>query len=205
MVIWLSTVTTATAQKPASESGDPAAAQAPAAPNTPPTSTTSPLSSTEKFHMAMRDSVLSPVMYGAAAAAGLSMATNSSRDYGQGGRGFARRYGDFIGTGIVYEISGTWISASLLHQDPRYYKSPKRGAGQRMTYALSRVLITRGDDGTTQMNTSNLIGTAVAAAASTAWHPNERHHGKRWTARLSTGLAFDGLEKLAKEFLRFGR
>ena len=106
-----------------------------------------------------------------------------------------------MGSRAVHEITGTWLAASLLHQDPRYYPSPQREFGPRLKYAATRPLITRGDDGSTQFNTSNLIGTMASATAATAWHPHETDHTKKWFTRVGTGLALDSAWKVAREFI----
>jgi hypothetical protein len=44
----------------------------------------------------------------------------------------------------------------VLHQDPRYFVKGTGGFWRRTGYAISREVITRGDDGRNHFNTSEL-------------------------------------------------
>ena len=59
------------------------------------------------------------------------------------------------------------VVPSLLHQDPRYYQLGHGGFLKRAGHAVGRVIITRSDSGHTQLNCSELMGGASAAAIST--------------------------------------
>jgi hypothetical protein len=58
-----------------------------------------------------------------------------------------------------------------LHQDPRYFVKGTGGFWKRTGYAISREFITRGDDGLSHFNTSELAGNAVAAGISNLYYP----------------------------------
>jgi hypothetical protein len=165
-----------------------------------------PLTPAGKLNYAIQRALLSPTAYlTAAAGAGFSMAIDEDSDqgYGMGGKGFARRFGDRFGTTCVSELTGSWIAASILRQDPRYFPSPKSGFGNRIGYAVSRVLVTRGDDGNSQFNASNLTGLAAGAGASIAWHRARDRSVKNYFATFGAFIGFDAASKLAKEF--FGK
>ena len=65
-----------------------------------------------------------------------------------------------------------YLYPALLKQDPRYYPSSSRSFLGRVTYAASRVLITRNDSGKTTLNTSYFLGVLTSVAISTAYRPN---------------------------------
>jgi len=64
-----------------------------------------------------------------------------------------------------------YLYPALLKQDPRYYPSSSRSFLGRVTYAASRVLITRNDSGKTTLNTSYFLGVLTSVAISTAYRP----------------------------------
>ena len=161
--------------------------------------------SQQKFRYAVRHSILSPTAYLlAAAGAGYSMAIDASGDrgYGMGAEGFSRRWGDRMGKATVTEVSGSWVAASLLRQDPAYYPAPDPDFGRRALYAASRVFITRGDSGDTQFNASNMAGIAVGVTASLAWNPARTMTSGRFFRSYGESLATNALSKLLREFLR---
>jgi hypothetical protein len=64
------------------------------------------------------------------------------------------------------------VLPTLLHQDPRFYQSSQGGFLHRTGYAVTRIVITRGDSGRTEFNFSEIIGSGLAAAISTySYHP----------------------------------
>jgi hypothetical protein len=103
--------------------------------------------------------------------AGIDQAENDDPSYGQGLKGYAKRYGAaFADTAIENFMVGA-VFPSLLHQDPRYYQLGKGGFWRRAGHAASRVFIIRSDSGKNQFNYSELAGSAIAAALSNTYHP----------------------------------
>jgi hypothetical protein len=85
-------------------------------------------------------------------------------------------------------------------QDPRYFTKGKGGFWKRTAYALSREVVTRGDNGRSQFSISELGGTAVATAIANAYYPdNERTAGKA-AARWGMQIGFNALFNELKEF-----
>ncbi len=157
-----------------------------------------------KFNYAVHDSFLSPLAYiKSVAGAGYSEAINSAGDrgFGWGPEGFAKRFGDRMGGTIIHDFGGYWITASLLHQDPRYYPSPDRRFSHRILYAATRVFVTRGDGGDSQFNVSNLVGMAASNAAQIAWTPRQDFTGSRYSRRMVESIGMNMGAKIVKEFL----
>ncbi|HVF55924.1 MAG TPA: hypothetical protein VM934_07215 [Pyrinomonadaceae bacterium] len=95
-------------------------------------------------------------------------------------------------------ILGSGVYPALFKQDPRYFPSGKKGFGPRALYAISRVFVTRGDNGESQPNVSRLAGTLSAAALANIWERSTPGHdriGVRPTfIRFGRSLAFDALQ-----------
>ncbi len=130
-----------------------------------------PLTAGGKFKLAAR-SAFAPYKYPyVAVRAAISQANNSEAAFGQGFRGYAKRYGTAFADSAIGGFMTKAAFPSLLRQDPRYYQMRTGGLSHRAAYAASRVFVTRTDSGKKQFNFSELFGRATAAAISNAYHP----------------------------------
>ena len=126
----------------------------------------------------------------------------SDRGYEMGGTGFMRRYADRMGTTTVSELTGSWMAASLLRQNPRYTPSSERGFGARARRALGGVVIGRKDSGEPCLNTSGLAGMALGAGASTAWHRSSDRSARNYFIALGSLAGLKAVANLSREFFR---
>lgn len=102
--------------------------------------------------------------------AGLSLATNDRLFLGRGGYGFLRRYGFNIVDEANYTFFGAFLFPTLFHEDPRYIPMDHGTKRARIAYALSRVVLTRNDAGSAELNKSLILGTVVSSAISSAYY-----------------------------------
>jgi hypothetical protein len=161
-----------------------------------------PLSNAEKFKMSLRCAI-SPIEFVRyAAQAGISQAEDHDAEYGQGGAAYGKRFALRFADGTVEGLFTHAIFPSLRHEDPRYFQLGEGNILHRAAYAFSRIFVTRTDAGDTQVNVSELAGSATAAGISTfTYHPRgERTLG---TALNVWGyhVAFDALRNGVLEFL----
>jgi hypothetical protein len=119
-------------------------------------------------------------------AAGINQASNSEPAFGQGFRGYAKRYGTSFGDTAIGDFMTGAVFPSLLRQDPRYYQMGKGGFLHRAMYAGLRIFITRSDSGHKQFNFSELLGNGLGAGISNLYHPAPRTLGNSisiwWTS-----------------------
>jgi hypothetical protein len=129
------------------------------------------LSSGDKFCLAADHTFdrITPVK--AALAAAFGQAINQPTGYEQGWDAYGKRFGAATGTISFNELFSTYLFPSLLHQDPRYFRSGKGTTNQRIKYAVSRIFITRTDSGGNAFNWSYLLGTSFAAGMQNAYFP----------------------------------
>lgn len=160
-----------------------------------------PLSSAEKFRVVARGSFdyVQPVWYGVLA--GIAQAENSEPSFGQGMRGYAKRYGTAAADGTIEDFMTGAVLPSLLHQDPRYFQSGQGGFWRRTGYAVSRIVVTRSDSGRAEFNFSEIIGSALSAGISNyTYHPR----ADRTLANTAHGwgmqIGYDTLTIALKEF-----
>jgi hypothetical protein len=160
-----------------------------------------PMTPKQKFQLAWRSAIDPVTFLTTGAIAGIQQWQNDFADYGQGASGYAKRYGANYADGFTGVMIGGAILPSILHQDPRYFYKGTGSIRSRALYALSTVVICRGDNGRWQPNYSNVLGTLAAGGISNAYYPaNDR--GFQLTIENSLiGLASGGGTALLQEFL----
>lgn len=160
-----------------------------------------PLTAGQKFRLAWRSAIDPVTFLTTGAIAGVEQWNNNFSAYGPGLGGYSKRYGANYADGFVGVMMGGAILPSLLHQDPRYFYKGTGSLRSRAFYALSTVVICRGDNGRWQPNYSNVLGTFAAGGISNAYYPaNDR--GFQLTMENSLiGLAAGGGSALLQEFL----
>ena len=87
--------------------------------------------------------------------------------------GFAQRYAAIFTDTAVSAFMTTAIVPMIARQDPRYYVRGEGSAWHRAAYAMTRTVITRGREGDTQFNISEIGGAGLAAVTSNAYYPSE--------------------------------
>ena len=129
------------------------------------------LSPREKTDLALHATFDPFNLVGAFFLAGVSEVSDTDRGYGWGPGGYAKR----VGANIADVIDGTMLAGAvypiLLHQDPRFFRQGRGTIRSRIRHALTAPFICRGDDGSRQVNYSNLLGNFTAGAISNAYYP----------------------------------
>jgi hypothetical protein len=160
-----------------------------------------PLTAGQKFKVVARSSFdyVQYPWYGFLA--GVSQAENSEPGYGQGAQGYGKRFGAAMADGTIENFMTSAAFPSLFHQDPRFYQSGHGGFWHRSWYAFSRIFMTRGDSGKTQVNYSEIFGSAFSAGVSTySYHPHEDKTLGNTAKVWGTQVGYDSLTYVIKEF-----
>jgi hypothetical protein len=160
-----------------------------------------PLTTKEKFKVITKgsfDYVLIP-WYGFLA--GLSQAEDSEAGYGQGAAGYGKRFGAYFADGTIENYITGAILPTVLRQDPRYFQSGKGSFMHRTGYSVSRIVLTRGDNGRQQFNYSEILGSALAAGISTyTYHPHADRTLGNTVSVWGTQVGTDTLTLVVREF-----
>lgn len=130
----------------------------------------------------------------------IGQAQNSEPSYGQGLKGYARRYGTDYGDAIIGTFMTTSVAPSILKQDPRYFQLGKGSIWHRAFYSASRMFITRSDAGERQFNYSEIGGNLVAAGISNLYHPAEDRTLSNTLSVWGTDIMWDAASDELKEF-----
>jgi len=130
-----------------------------------------PLSRALKFNLAIRSS-FDPFSFAAAGLdAGISQAENNFAAYGQGAKGYGKRFGASFVDGFDATMFGGWLFPVLLKQDPRYFRRGTGGFRRRLFYALATTVICKDDNRKWVFNYSNLLGNLAAGGISNLYYP----------------------------------
>jgi hypothetical protein len=160
-----------------------------------------PMSAGEKFKAVTRSSFDPAQFAWYGLLSGISQAENSEPGYGQGAQGYAKRYGAAFGDGVIEGYMVGAAMPALFRQDPRYFQSGKGGFWRRTGYAVSRIIITRGDSGNNQFNVSEILGSGLGAGISTySYHPHADKTLSNTANVWGTQMSYDVLSFFVKEF-----
>jgi hypothetical protein len=146
----------------------------------------------EKLKTSLLDSFDYSSIIFVGAQAGIAQATDSYPYFGQGARGYGRYYWH---TFVDSANENTWVEfivPSILHQDTRYYTLGKGQFGKRVGYAVTRVFITRSDDGNKAFNFSEVLGAGAFSGIANLYYPSQERTLTKTYQRWITNLAIDG-------------
>lgn len=120
-------------------------------------------------------------------------------EWRQGFPGFARNYGDFMGSWAAVQ-GGKFVTASMLHEDPRYFTSSSKNFFARVFNTVRYVVIDRSDSGHPRLAVANVAGAFAGGFVGNAYLPDpyaNASHGFRRSAFALVGFA---TSNLADEF-----
>lgn len=131
-----------------------------------------PLTAGQKFKVVARGTFDPVQIVWYAALSGISQADDSEPGFKQGWAAYGKRYGAYAADGTIENFFVGAILPSALHQDPRFFPKADGGFAKRAEYAVSRIVVTRGDSGHREFNFSEIFGAGLASAISTySYHP----------------------------------
>jgi hypothetical protein len=159
-----------------------------------------PLTRGAKFKVAVDDSFDPSAFLVAGVFAGISMGQKQYPHFGQGAEGFGKYYGGAFADQAIGNFMTEALFPITLRQDPRYFTKGKGGFWKRTGYAISREVITRGDNGHSQFNTSELAGNAVAAGISNLYYPSQDRSFSNTANKWGQQIGLDTLFNVMKEF-----
>jgi hypothetical protein len=159
-----------------------------------------PISVKEKFKLGALDA-FDPYSFPLAAiVAGFAQAGNDDASWGQGLKGYGKRYAAAYADTVSGSFMTTGVFPSMLHEDPRYFRKGTGNFWSRSGYAVKRLLVIRTDSGGTTFNFSEFGGNAVAGALSLTYHSSEDRNFTNFVSDFGTQIAIDFVANQLKEF-----
>lgn len=115
------------------------------------------------------------------------------------GRNFAKYYARTFGDALIGNYVTEALVPSLLHEDPRFFRSGVGPVWKRAYKAARQVLVTRKEDGHASFNFSEVLGNSAVVAATSLYYPDARRLGPA-AARVGLAIGNDVISNLMTEF-----
>jgi hypothetical protein len=188
----------------------PQTTQDPSAQPTPSATPYVPLTGEEKMSRAFKSAFLSPQGYALSAfRATLTQAGEDElpdKEFEDEFGDWAARFGRNVANRATRTLFASGIYPALFKQDPRYERAPKdKGFMYRTGHAVSRVFVTRGDNGNIQPNFSRFAGVVTAAGLVNIWERSTPGHDRvgadATVRRIARSFPNDMLYNVIREFL----
>ncbi len=162
--------------------------------------TVPPLDAMGKFKLFRDDSFDYSTFIYVGLLAGIGMAERNVPQFGDGADAFSRYYWHIFADQALGNSFTEFILPAAFKQDPRYFTKGQGGVFNRTVYAVSRLVVTRTDSGSSQINYSEIIGNGAAAGISGLYYPAPYRTWTKTGQRWGQQLALDGAFNVVKEF-----
>jgi hypothetical protein len=159
-----------------------------------------PVSWKEKFAMAAKGSFDPYEFTIVGILAGIRQADDSSPGFGQGMKGYAKRYGAAFADQVDGNVMVGGVYPTILKIDPRYFRMGRGSFMHRFGYAIDRIFIARRDSGTHMFNIPEFAGNATAIAISNVYYPAGDRSFSSSFSNWGTQMGIDALGNELKEF-----
>jgi hypothetical protein len=159
-----------------------------------------PLSAKEKFAIAAKDSFDPATVILAGAYAGVGQLSNQYPTWGLGAQGYGKRLAAAYADQALSNFGTEAVMPVLFKQDPRYFRKGEGSAKSRTFYALSRIVITRGDSHKRQFNFSEILGNGMGASVASLYYPREDRTAGQVIGRWGGQVGADAFFNVMKEF-----
>lgn len=159
-----------------------------------------PLSAGGKFKIFVNQAISPAYILGSGVSAAVNQANNSPSATGQGWEAYGTRVGYSLARASSTSFFGTFVFASMLHQDPRFFPESHPGFLHAIKYSAVRIVVTRNDKGNDVFNSSGLLGPLAAEALSNSYLPRSEQTGARSMERYGSDLAWRFAANMFKEY-----
>jgi len=152
----------------------------------------------DKFFLFVRDT-FNPVTFIASSFyASLDQAQNRDPSFGQGGTGYAKRFGASFADQASSKFFRDFAYPAIFSEDPRYYRLGQGPNGNRLLHGVGHAFVARRDNGNRMFNFSEWLGAASVVVLTNAYHPGNQ----RGFAPAATQVGYSILEDTGLDVLR---
>lgn len=159
-----------------------------------------PLTSTAKFKLFVNQSISPPYVAAAALTAAMSQARDVPPGYGQGWDAYGGRFGSAMARASSNSFFTTFLFASWLHQDPRFFPQTNPAWWRTAQYSARLLVVTRSDSGRDVFNSSGLLGPLTAEALANLYLPASEQTFAKTAERFGTDLAWRFVGSMFKNY-----
>ena len=159
-----------------------------------------PLTAGRRWHDYWIATIVPGTILNEGVAAGFGQWENSPPEWGQGGRGYGKRFANDMAYNAVRNTL-TYGTSVLFHEDNRYFASGKRTVAGRIAHALASPVTARRTGGQRSISISGVTGIVGVSLISRAWSPASWQGAGN--VAISAGLTFAGTAgfNLVREFV----
>jgi len=161
---------------------------------------TEPLSPGKKFQLFVDNSISVHTGTWAILGSLIGQAENSPTGFGQGWDAYGSRFGSSMARQASSEFFGTFVLASALHEDPRFYPEIRPSFFHAVKYSVQRVFITRKDDGRDVTNWHGLVAPAMAEGLANVYWPDRNRTAGDTLYRYGLDLATRAGGNMLREY-----
>jgi hypothetical protein len=158
------------------------------------------LSPGQKFELFVDNSISVHTVSYSVLGAAIGQADDSPTGFGEGWDAYAKRFGSSMARQASSEFFGTFIIASALHEDPRFYAEINPPFLHAVKYSVQHVFITRNDDGRNVVAWSNLAGPLMAEGLANAYWPDRNRTAGDTLFRYGLDLAARAGGNMLREY-----
>jgi hypothetical protein len=158
------------------------------------------LSAEQKFKLFVDNSVSVDAFTWSMLGSAVGQADNSPSGFHQGWDAYGKRFGTDMSRQASGQFFGTFVIATALHEDPRFYAEVNPGFFHAIKYSLQQVFIMRSDDGREVVAWSKLLGPALGEGLATVYWPDQNRTVGNTFSRYGLDLASRASGNLLREF-----
>jgi hypothetical protein len=136
---------------------------------------------------------------GTLAYAGLLQELNAPTEWGGGAAAYGRRVASTEAEGVIHSVLAFSLD-SIRHEDPRYFRSDRKGLWRRIAHAARDTILTHTDNGGETVSTWRLGSAYGAAFISNLWYPDRLDTVRLGFVQGSLRVGFDWVSNLSTEF-----
>lgn len=148
------------------------------------------LSTGQKFELAANNTVALSAIGIALISSSYGQAIDRPEGYGQGGEGYGKRFGANMARTASDNVFGTFLIASMLREDPRFYVKKHLSFQQSLKYSAARIAITRSDSGDRVVNFAGLLGPLASEALANIYYTDGDRGAGGTFARYASDLGW---------------
>jgi hypothetical protein len=160
-----------------------------------------PLNFRQKTKLALRSTTDPAEFLVVGIRAGIEQARDTFPDYGQGAKGYGKRFGAAYGDVVIARFFGSAVFPAIFHQDPRYFYRGSGSVPKRAGYAISTAFIQKGNSGHFQPAYSSILGSMASGAISNLYRPSADRGVGLVFRNVGIGIAGKMATSLVREFI----
>ena len=159
-----------------------------------------PLSVWEKFELFGNESISPERLLSVSVSAGFGQARDTDHDYGQGMEGYGKRFAAGMARGASNSFFGTFVLASVLHEDPRFFPQVHPTLWGSVKYSAKRLVVTRNDSGDAVFDISGVVGPLAGETLANTYLPVREQTGAKTMERYGTDMAWRFVGNMFKNY-----